>query len=62
MAEQKFENGAVVQLKSGGPLMTVVDYAVYELGGSEPEYKVTWFEKNQVKQAHFSEAILRRVD
>ncbi len=62
MAEQKFEDGAVVQLKSGGPTMTVSDFAAFGMGETEESYLCRWFEKTTVKEGLFKEASLRRVD
>jgi uncharacterized protein YodC (DUF2158 family) len=61
MSEQKFADGAVVRLKSGGPKMTVIDYGVYGYGGSE-SYKCTWFDdKNKRITETFTEAELELV-
>ncbi|WP_431021805.1 DUF2158 domain-containing protein [Erwinia rhapontici] len=50
---QSFENGQVVQLKSGGPLMTVVEYnEEYET------YHCQWFEKSKLEQANFTQPVL----
>ncbi len=58
MAEQKFDEGAVVRLKSGGPKMTVVDFGQYGYGASE-SYKCRWFdEKNKLVEGTFTEAEL----
>ncbi|QHI88697.1 YodC family protein [Klebsiella sp. MPUS7] len=47
---RKFEDGAVVQLKSGGPLMTVSSF--------NEEYKTyhcEWFAGNDLQSANFYE-------
>ena len=60
MADQKFESGAEVQLKSGGPRMTVVDYDVYGMGETEKKYKCQWFDdKNKLTEGYFTEAALK---
>lgn len=49
----KFEDGTVVQLKSGGPLMTIDTY--YADGGI---YLCQWFKDDKVQHAEFKEALL----
>ena len=62
MAEQKFENGTRVRLKSGGPVMTAAGYAKYHEYSDEQEYKCTWFDgKNVLTEGLFTEAELERV-
>ena len=61
MADQ-FKTGQVVQLKSGGPKMTVLGYDVYGMGETEKKYKCTWFdEKHQLVEGYLPEAALNRV-
>jgi uncharacterized protein YodC (DUF2158 family) len=61
MAEEKFEPGTVVRLKSGGPKMTVVNYGKYGYGSKE-EYKCKWFDdKNQLVESTFTENELEAV-
>ena len=55
----EFKLGDTVQLKSGGPLMTVSNvteeaYMQYSKG----DVSCTWFEGNTVKQATFKSAML----
>lgn len=54
MEEQKFKPGDVVQLKSGGPEMTVVRY--------EPadglDITCTWFNNNDLKEKSFHQDLL----
>lgn len=50
----KFEDGTVVQLKSGGPLMTIDTY----YGDSDGIYLCKWFIDNKVQQGEFKEALL----
>lgn len=60
MAEQKFQPGDVVTLKSGGPRMTVVDYGKYG-HGDEESYLCKWFDnKHNRMQDTFTEAELER--
>jgi uncharacterized protein YodC (DUF2158 family) len=42
MAE-KFKSGDIVQLRSGGPVMTVVEYGTF---GTKPKYQCRWFGDN----------------
>jgi uncharacterized protein YodC (DUF2158 family) len=59
---QMFEDGAKVRLKSGGPLMTVVDFGEYGYTGKE-SYKCRWFDhKNSLTEATFTEAELELAD
>jgi uncharacterized protein YodC (DUF2158 family) len=61
MAEQKFQCGDVVRLKSGGPKMTVVDFGEYEFGGDKGSYKCRWFDdKHKLVEGIFTEAELER--
>ena len=54
--------GDVVQLKSGGPLMTVEDIGNYNYGGGgENQAKCTWFEKTKKYQDVFSLEALKVV-
>lgn len=54
---QKFKPGDVVQLKSGGPHMTVEVYGKY--GFEEVEgYKCVWFDKNKRYEGVFAEILL----
>ncbi len=55
-----FKKGDVVQLKSGGPKMTVENVADYSGWGAGPENgaKCVWFEKNEAKEKVFDVAVL----
>lgn len=53
---QEFKVGDVVQLKSGGPNMTV--YAI----SAERKIYCTWFHDNTVKDSKFSHEILKLVN
>jgi uncharacterized protein YodC (DUF2158 family) len=56
MANRKFENGAKVRHKSGGPVMIVADFAVYGLGETVEKYLCRWFDGKQMKDDTFIEA------
>jgi uncharacterized protein YodC (DUF2158 family) len=62
---QKFQVGDVVRLKSGGPNMTVTNYAVYPFHSTEAQYQCKWFdEKHKQGNANlelFKEAELEPV-
>jgi uncharacterized protein YodC (DUF2158 family) len=59
--EREFEDGATVQLKSGGPIMTVVDHGQWGYDSHE-KYKCTWFDKGELKDGLFPGAALTRAD
>jgi len=64
----KFKTGDVVQLKSGGPIMTVVGYHVAHFPDgtsqtSDTNVECTWFnEKNERKSSTFHEDTLEKAD
>jgi uncharacterized protein YodC (DUF2158 family) len=63
MAEQRVPDGTVVRLRSGGPKMTIVDFAKYGLGATTESYKCRWFDdKNKIVEDTFTEAELERED
>lgn len=45
------KTGDVVQLKSGGPLMTIT--SVGNDGNHQPMIRCTWFELSEQKKGHF---------
>lgn len=55
-----FSAGDVVQLKSGGPLMTVeeVDHTTF----NEPMAICIWFHKDQMERNSFSLRVLQKVE
>ena len=56
--EQQFKAGDTVKLKSGGPVMTVVQFGSFVMGTVEG-YKCRWFdEKNKLTEDVFTEAEL----
>lgn len=59
MAE--FKKGDVVQLRSGGPRMTVVDLGDYSSSGLGPAdgVKCQWFEKTKIHEQVFDAAALK---
>jgi uncharacterized protein YodC (DUF2158 family) len=61
MADQQFQPGDVVRLKSGGPRMTVVNYGKYGMAATKESYKCKWFDdKNKLVEDTFTEAELER--
>jgi uncharacterized protein YodC (DUF2158 family) len=49
--EQEFKAGDVVQLKSGGPKMTIDTIAVFSMGGTHEQAKCVWFDgKKRVEE------------
>jgi len=67
MAEQKFKPGDVVQLKSGGPEMTVRGYKMIQpfdapAYPSDTEVECEWFDdKNQRQKGTFNQDTLEAV-
>jgi len=53
----EFENGSVVQLKSGGPFMTVENYVP-----TRDTHLCTWFHDNKLERAEINAAALQKVD
>ena len=56
----EIQKGDVVQLKSGGPIMTVEDVGDYSGMGMGPKngIKCVWFEKTTPKSKVFDAAVL----
>lgn len=61
MTDSAFNKGDVVQLKSGGPKMTVQDTGDFSGYGAGPKEGVrcVWFEKTDAKERDFDEAVLK---
>lgn len=56
MEEQKFSNGSIVQLKSGGPKMTIDKYGTFMCSTG---YLCVWFDdKNEPRSQVFAEQLL----
>jgi len=55
MANQ-FQPGMVVQLKSGGPLMTISNYSQ-----SQQQFVCQWFLEGEVKSAFFNPTSIKEV-
>jgi uncharacterized protein YodC (DUF2158 family) len=53
---EEFEIGAVVQLRSGGPKMTVHSLV------SDGDVVCKWFESNEVHEEKFPKEALKKVD
>lgn len=60
----EFKKGDVVQLKSGGPSMTVANVGDYSGMGMGPKdgIKCDWFEKNVRKTEVFDRATLKHAE
>jgi uncharacterized protein YodC (DUF2158 family) len=57
----KFSEGDVIQLKSGGPLMTIEN--AFEPVAGKQTYRCTWFDgKNELKRAEFKEEALEKYE
>lgn len=55
-----FKKGDVVQLKSGGPRMTIQDLGDYGPTGPEEGALCVWFEKDKQQQSTFDVAVLQK--
>jgi len=55
---QQINEGDVVQLKSGGPEMTVKRFGV---GGGKATFVCTWFSGTKLESAVFAEAELKLI-
>ncbi|SIS85811.1 YodC family protein [Phaeovulum vinaykumarii] len=55
---QKFKPGDIVQLKSGGPSMTVSEVAT-NYKGNFTGYQCEWFKGASKESAHFTEETLQ---
>lgn len=55
-----FQKGDVVQLKSGGPKMTVSELGDYGPMGPEEGAKCVWFEKEKRNEHVFDVAVLQK--
>lgn len=53
----KFSAGDVVQLKSGGPSMTIDSH-----DDATDEYVCSWFDKSERMQARFQEPVLKLIE
>ena len=56
---QKFKPGDIVQLKSGGPAMTVESIHTDSLSGTFKGYFCEWFKGASKERAHFTEDTLQ---
>lgn len=60
--ETEFKAGDVVQLKSGGPKMTIADIGHYSITGStEIKARCVWFEGTKQKEHVFDLEVLMKV-
>ena len=55
-----FEIGDLVQLKSGGPVMTIE--GILKPADSDQKYRVVWFSGDENKEAVFPEQALNSYD
>jgi uncharacterized protein YodC (DUF2158 family) len=62
MADNQFQKGDVVQLKSGGPVMTIEDIGEYGMPGStHTQAKCIWFDKTKKMEGVFELHLLKHV-
>ncbi len=57
--ERKFKKGDIVVLKSGGPKMTVNDYAWQGNYQSNDTLICHWFDGNELKQSTFDQEAVK---
>ena len=61
MADEEFKEGDIVQLKSGGPSMTIADIDDYGMEGSgHTQAKCVWFENTKKREGVFELFALKR--
>jgi uncharacterized protein YodC (DUF2158 family) len=58
IVEQDFQEGQTVQLKSGGPMMTIKGIGKYGMGATKDSALCVWFEGKNLKEAVFEIATL----
>jgi uncharacterized protein YodC (DUF2158 family) len=56
MLEERFPVSSCVQLRSGGPIMTVVEVTL-----SSHDIRCTWFDRMKLSEAEFDDRLLKRV-
>lgn len=54
--------GDIVQLKSGGPKMTIREMGKYGMGSTHIEAKCSWFDGTKLKEELFEPATLKKVN
>jgi len=59
--DTEFKAGDVVQLKSGGPKMTVEDVGQYGMTSTTDQAKCIWFDKTKRMEGYFEPALLLKV-
>ncbi|WP_336341237.1 YodC family protein [Pseudomonas atacamensis] len=58
----EFKKGDVVELKSGGPAMTIHDLGSWDLKGVEDGAKCVWFDGSTKHEDFFELSVLKEVD
>lgn len=58
MTQKRYQVGDVVELKSGGPVMTVTDL----MAGYPDDANCSWFSGDKLEQGAFPMAALREVE
>lgn len=62
MSEEEFKIGDVVELKSGGPAMTITALGDEALGGGDGDVEATWFDGKAFDSETLPRAALKRRD
>jgi len=59
---ESFKEGDVVQLKSGGPHMTVVKIGTYAIVGGAQGAQCVWFDKTKQEKGVFALSNLNKIE
>ena len=61
MSESRLKPGDVVQLRSGGPKMTIQDIGLYDIAGTTYNALCVWFEGTKPMEKVYDLAVLKKL-